>query len=83
MVWVVSDSQNNILGVFDNSEGTVNFLISCIKEAKMPDEEKWRTFINFYDLAQFTDDDFAVNLSNDYIVYAKKYEVEKSRYTLS
>lgn len=81
-VWVITDSIGDVLEVFDSKEGAVNYLISCLKESAMDDNEKWKNFINFYDLCMFEDDDLAVHLSDGYIIYAEKKEVIKQKYTL-
>lgn len=81
-VWIVSDRKGNILKVFDSKEGAVNYLISCIKEAAMDDSEKWKHFINFYDLYMLEDDDLVVQLSDGDRIYAEKKEVIKQLYTL-
>lgn len=81
-VWIVSDERYNILKVFDSKEGAVNYLISCIKEAAMDDSEKWKRFINFYDLSMLDDNELEIHLSDGVRIYAEKKEVIKQLYTL-
>lgn len=81
-VWVITDSIGDVLEVFDSKEGAVNYLISRLKESAMDDNEKWKNFIDFYDLYMFEDDDLAVHLSDGYIIYAEKKTVIKQKYTL-
>jgi hypothetical protein len=81
-VWVISDSRGDVLEVFDSKEGAVNYLIGCLKETAMDDNEKWKNFINFYDSYMLEDDDLAVHLSDGYIIYAEKKTVIKQKYIL-
>lgn len=81
-VWIISDSRGDVLEVFDSKEGAVNYLIGCLKDTTMDDKEKWKNFINFYDLYMFEDNDLAVQLSDGYVVYSEKKTVIKQKYTL-